>query len=149
VIGKIEDIITYLFKLDRDKDYEIEIKEYKEKRSINANDYMWVLCNKIANKTRLSKEEVYLSMLKDYGQMDRIKIIKEANPKDYFKYFEIDFEKENYIYYKIYKGSSNFDKEEMSILIDGIVQEAQQLGIETKTPKELLELKSKWENEKA
>ena len=45
---------------------------------------------------------------------------------------------------KVYKGSSEFDKREMSILIDGIVDEAKTLGIETLTSAELERMKLDW-----
>ena len=48
----------------------------------------------------------------------------------------------------MFKGSSEYDTREMSIFIDGIVSEAQGLGIDTRTPEELAEMKSLWENEK-
>lgn len=48
--AKIENVIPKLFQLDRDKLYDIKIEEHKEKRSLNANSYLWVLCTKIADK---------------------------------------------------------------------------------------------------
>lgn len=144
VTGNVKEIINYLLKLDIDKQYEIEVKEYKQKRSLDSNSYCWVLINKIANAMRISKEDVYFKMLKDYGQSDLIKIKSIVNPQDYFKYYEKVNDKDKYTYYKIYKGSSLFNQEEMSILIDGIVEEAKQLGIETMTPVEIANLKSMW-----
>ena len=148
MIGKVEDIINYLFKLDRDKEYQVEIKEYKQKRSLNANAYAWVLINKIANVMRLSKEEVYLNMLKHYGQSQIISIVSEVNITGYFKYYEVIgtsiLNNKEFNHIKVYKGSSEYDTKEMSIFIDGIVQEAKQLDIETLTPNQLAELKSLW-----
>lgn len=146
MIGHIEDIIQYLFKLDRDKEYQVEIKEYKKKRSLNANAYAWLLINKIANVMRLSKEEVYFNMLKHYGQSQIVSIVSEVNLTGYFKYFEVigtsTLNNKEFNHIKVYKGSSEYDTKEMSIFIDGIVQEAKQLDIETLTPNQLAELKS-------
>lgn len=148
MIGKVEDIITYLFKLDREKVYQVEIKEYKQKRSLNANAYAWVLINKIANEMRLSKEEVYLNMLKHYGQSQVVSIVSEVNITGYFKYFEVigtsTLNNKEFNHIRVFKGSSEYDTKEMSIFIDGIVQEAKQLDIETLTPNQLAELKSLW-----
>ena len=47
-------------------------------------------------------------------------------------------------HYKVYMGSSEMDTKQMSILIDGIVQEAKQLDIETMKPAELSKLKEEW-----
>lgn len=148
MIGKVEDIINYLFKLDRDIEYQVEIKEYKQKRSLNANAYAWVLINKIANVMRLSKEEVYLNMLKHYGQSQVVSIVSEVNITGYFKYYEVIgtsiLNNKEFNHIRVFKGSSEYDTKEMSIFIDGIVKEAKQLDIETLTPNQLAELKSLW-----
>ena len=67
MIGTPEKISQYLWQLDKDKEY--EIKEYKQKRSLNANAYAWKLITEIGNVVRKSKEEVYLQMLKKYLMM--------------------------------------------------------------------------------
>jgi len=146
--GKPLQIINWLYNQDKDKIF--EIKEYKQKRSLNANAYAWQLITKIGNELRKSKEEVYLQMLKDYGQSEIISVLSHINPAGYFKYYEkigigIINEKE-FTHYKIYKGSSEFDTKEMSIFIDGIVEEAKNLGIETMTPNEIERLNSLWKN---
>lgn len=66
MVGTIEQIIKYLFQQNKEKIF--EVKEYKEKRSLNANNYAWKLMTEIANVLRMSKEEVYIEMLKAYGQ---------------------------------------------------------------------------------
>jgi len=118
-----------------------EITEYHEKRSLSANAYAWVLINKIADVLRKSKEEVYFQMLKDYGQSEFVSVLSEIDVSGYFKYYEEygkgHVEGREFTHYKVYKGSSEFDSKEMSILIDGIVQEAKALDIETRTPQEI------------
>lgn len=127
---------------------DIEIKKHKNKRSLNANNYAWCLINELGNALNLSKEEVYLLMLKRYGQVELISVQSHINIKGYFKYFEVagttKLNGKDFTHYKIYKGSSDFDTKEMSILIDGIVNECQALGIETMTPAELEVLKNNW-----
>ena len=141
-------IIQWLYTADREKQF--DIKEHKEKRSIDQNAYCWKLINEIANAVRKSKEEVYFDMLKNYGQMSEISMLSSVEPTGYFKYYETVskriFNNNEFTIYRIYKGSSEYDTKEMSIFIDGIVQEAQQLGIQTLTPSQLLELKNMEEN---
>ena len=143
MIGSPIEIIQWLY--DQDKDKKFEIKEKREKRSLSQNSYAWELITKIGNILRKSKEEVYLQMLKDYGQSEIVSILSSIEPKGYFKYYEkigtgIVNNKE-FTHYKIFKGSSEFDSKEMTILIDGIIQECKQLGIETLTPDEIEKLK--------
>lgn len=141
--GTPEELSRYLWTLDKDKKF--TIKEFKEKRSLDQNAYAWKLITEIGNVLRKSKEEVYLEMLKAYGQGEIVSILSSINPKGYFKYYEpigtgIVNNKE-FTHYKIFKGSSEFDSKEMSIFIDGIVQECKQLGINTLTPDEIAQLK--------
>lgn len=143
MIGSPIELIQYLYNQDKDKKF--EIKEKREKRSLSQNSYAWELITKIGNALRKSKEEVYLQMLKDYGQSEIVSILSSIDPKGYFKYYEkigtgVVNNKE-FSHYKIFKGSSEFDSKEMTILIDGIIQECKQLGIETLTPDEIAKLK--------
>lgn len=126
----------------------IKLDKHREKRSLNANNYAWKLLTEIGNVLRRDKEEVYLEMLKRYGQSEMISVLSHIPIKQYIKYCEEAGESilngKSFTHYKVYKGSSEFDTKEMSIFIDGVVDEAQSLGIETKTPEELANLKSLW-----
>lgn len=146
MIGNAEKIVRWLFTQDRDKLF--EIVEHREKRSNTANKYAWALIVQIANAMRKSKHETYLDMLRDYGQSELVSVNASADVKGILKYYDILGESslngKDFIHYRVYKGSSEYDTREMSILIDGIVQEAKNLGIETLTPAELARLKDDW-----
>lgn len=146
MIGKPEAIIQWLFAQDREKLF--EIKEHRQKRSLNANAYAWVLIGKIADVLRTSKEDVYLNMLKHYGQSEMVSVLSSIDVRGYFKYFEevatVTLEGKQFTHYRVFKGSSEYDTREMSILIDGIVYEAKNLDIETMTPDELTRMKEMW-----
>ena len=106
---------------------------------------MWSLINEIANKMNLSKEDTYLKMIKDYSQSMLVTIRAYIEVAKFFKYYE--FERETKIsnvdfkIYKVYEGSSQMDKNEFRVLLDGVIQEAKQLGICTMTPAEIERLK--------
>lgn len=149
MIGTPLELIAWLTSQPEKK---YEITEYHEKRSLSANAYAWVLINKIADVLRKSKEEIYFQMLKDYGQSEFVSVRSEIDVRGYFKYFE-EYGKghvqgREFTHYKIYKGSSEYNSKEMAILIDGIIQEAQNLGIETITPAEKERLLKEIENDK-
>lgn len=126
----------------------IEIKKYRQKRSLNANNYAWKLITEIANIVRLSKDEVYLQMLKHYGQSELVSVLSHIPLRDYVKYCEEAGEStlngKLFKHYRVFKGSSEFDTREMSIFIDGVVDEAKALGIATETPDEIARLKALW-----
>ena len=126
----------------------IEIKPYREKRSLNANNYCWKILTEIANVLRASKDEIYLKLLKRYGQSDMFSVLADIPIDKYIKYYEEIGEGtvngKLFKHYRVYKGSSEYDSREMSIFIDGVVSEAKELGIQTETPDEIARMKSLW-----
>ena len=139
MIGTPEELSRYLWNLDKDKLY--EIKEHKQKRTLSQNSYAWVLINELANKMRISKEEMYIQLLEDYSQCLMIPVEKGKKPNGFFKYYKYiattSINGKEADYYKVFKGSSEFDTEEMGIFLDGIIQECNNLGIQTLTPNEI------------
>lgn len=145
-----QEIITMLTKILESMGIDGWVVELKSKalRSKNANAYSWVLQEKIANELKKSKDEVHVQMLTDYGQTlldeNGNKVIYAVESRIKFKsaymysaiagYGKVG-EKE-FTHYRILKQSRDFDSDEMSIFLDGVIQEAKQLGIETITPKE-------------
>ena len=128
------------------KDLEISVKVFRQKRSLDQNSYAWVLIGKMADKLRTSKDEVYLTMLKRYGQGGVIKVQPQNEQAilSAIKYYE-PHEKlytNSDKYYRIWAGSSGYNTEEMTVFVDGIISEAKEMGIETLTPDELLEMRS-------
>lgn len=146
--GKIEKFLPLIFRLDKDTVYDVKINKHREKRSLNANAYLWKLVTEIGNILNKSKEEVYLQMLIDYGQSEMVSILSEIDVKGYFKYYKLAgtsiLNGKEFNHYKIYKGSSEYDTKEMSILLNGVVQEAKNLGIKTKDDIELERLIKEW-----
>ena len=146
--GKIEKFLPLIFRLDKDTVYDVKINKHREKRSLNANAYLWKLVTEIGNVLNKSKEEVYLQMLIDYGQSEMVSILSEIDVKGYFKYYKLAgtsiLNGKEFNHYKIYKGSSEYDTKEMSILLNGVVQEAKNLGIKTKDDIELERLIKEW-----
>lgn len=149
---KIEKILPLIFRLNKDTLYDVKIVKHREKRSNNANSYLWELCTQIGNIMNLSKNEVYLQMLKDYGQSMLIPVKKGNKPNGFIKYYEFECSSQlngkEADWYKIYKGSSEYDTYEMNILLNGVVQEAKNLGIKTKEDLEIERLIEEWEKEK-
>lgn len=146
MIGNPQEIIQWLF--DQDKNKKFEIKEYHKKRSLNANAYVWALIGKIADVLRSSKDEIYLEMLKKYGQSEIVSVLSDINVTGYFKYFEeiatVKLQGKNFTHYKVFKGTSEYNTAEMAVFIDGVISEADELGIDTLPPNEVEKIKSLW-----
>ena len=134
----------------------VEIKEKRSGRSLDANAYCWVLCDKIASTKGLlmKKKDVYRQAIKDYG-VTLVMPVKNELLKDIIKWHEKGglgnscdvlgpCKAQGYTNVMFYYGSSGYDTKQMSILIDGIVADAKELGIETMTPAEISRLKTMW-----
>ena len=93
----------------------------------------------------MSNDDVHFQMLRDYGTFEMFTALNEVDVSKYFKYYEVEKKSEKWTAYRVYMGSSEMNTSEMARLIDGVVQEAQALGIETMTPSELALLKEEWQ----
>lgn len=144
MIGNAKAIIQWLFdQQDAEKLY--EIKEKKSKRSLTANAYYWSLLNQLASVMRTSSDEAHFMMLRRYGVCEVVSVRSDINIKGYFKYFDIigqsNLDGKEFTHYKIYKGSSQMDSKEFSVLLDGLISECEEVGIPTLTKTEVAKLK--------
>jgi hypothetical protein len=123
----------------KDCDIDATIKKYREKRSLSQNAYAWTLITKIAQSINppMNKEEVYVEMLKRYGQGGIISVQKDK-VSDVMRAFDYYVQKgegqvngKEFLHMMVYVGSSQYDTKEMATFISGIVEEAKDLGIET------------------
>ena len=130
--------------------YQCTIKPFRAKRSLNANNYSWLLSDQLADVLKISKEDCHFLMLKHYGQKTVVSVIEEGREilekaADYLEQFgESEMNGKTFYHYKIWKGSHNFDSREMAIFIDGIVTECKEQGIQTETPDEIDRIKTAW-----
>jgi hypothetical protein len=129
----------------------IKAVKHREKRSLDANAYMWVLLQKIAEVVQQDKWNIYIEMLGRYGVFTHI--IVKPNVVDKVKeewrtvkeLGEVCVNGTTGIQLQCYFGSSTYNTKEMSVLIDGVVSEARELGIETLTPVEIERMKFEWQ----
>lgn len=130
----------------------VELKKYRQKRSLDANAYFHVLVNKLARHFNISDEDMKIKMNLDYGTIARFedgrikgcKVPKETNMKEIYRYSKWYKEDEEYDCYIFYKETHTLNSKEMAQLINGVVQECEDAGIETKTPAEINSLLESW-----
>lgn len=156
MIGTRDKVIQYLLEQDCSKQY--EVKDYKPKRSLNANGYCWVLCDNIAKElskdgTITTKEVVYQDSILQIGTFEPM-IWEEKNfekCKEIWQKQGLGFlvqevaRKNKCVKVHCYYGSSTYDSKEMSLLIQSLVELAESLNLETKTKAEIDSLLRCWE----
>ena len=133
---------------------DVEVKKHREKRAKNANDYMWVLCEKIAQNQGIGAVEVYRKEIQNVGVFSDFAVTAGAVER-----FSREWERKGLGWFcrivdddflvgckrvRCFFGSSTYTTEEMHRLITAIVEEARALGIETATPSELALLIEDW-----
>ena len=138
MIGNTKAIIKWLFEQDAAKKF--EIKELKPKRSLTANAYYWSLLNQLANVLRLDNQKLHFMMLQRYGQYEVVSVLSSIDVRGYFRYYEPVghgvINNKEFTHYKVYKGSSEMNSKEFSILLDGLVSECNEQSIATLTKSE-------------
>ena len=132
----------------------IKAVRYTQRRSLDANAYFHVLVGKIADVLTISKAKAKNVLICKYGQPQylpdgNIMVYKTNAPEEFMWEQEsihcipVKYE-DKATFYKVYRGSHTYDTKEMSVLIDGTVSDAKELGIDTATPAELAEMKERW-----
>ena len=136
----------------------IELKKWRQKRSLDANSYCWVLCDKIAKElckdgTIVTKEDVYKDAILQIGSFEPF-IVQEKTYMNFKRIWEkqgLGFlvqevsKKDKCIKVNCYYGSSTYNTKEMSLLIECIVELAKTLNIETKPQSEIDSLLKEWD----
>jgi hypothetical protein len=142
--------------LGKGKHLQVEIKQYRANRSLDANAYFHVLARKIAEALNISEEESKVNLVLDYGAVMTdteggkvgFKLPASVDVNSIYKYakwFDTRVEDgKEFNCYIVYKHTHEYDTKEMARLIDGTVYECQNLGIETASPAELESLKNSW-----
>lgn len=138
---------------------DLDVVKHRESRSLNANSYMWVLCEKIAQKLSSekvvhTKEDIYREAIKEIGVYydDDIEPSKVVRRRTAWEMIGIGWITERVDFtqdgskeiIRFYYGSSRYNTAQMSKLIDNIVQDAKALGIETRSPEEIEKMKALW-----
>lgn len=146
------DILAFLRTFENKYPCDVEITLLRKKRSHNANSYMWVLCDRIAEAVGTTKTEVYKSHIREVGVFDDIWIKSEA-VDTFCKNWESNgtgwvaermYSRGDWTSVRAYSGSSTYDSKQMARLIDNVIHEAKGLGIETLTRDELERMKQAW-----
>lgn len=132
----------------------VEVKKWREKRSLSANALMWCICEELAQALNITKEQVYRMAIKDVGDYEPLPIRDDAVDafcanwaKGGIGWFAETTDKSKTPGYTLvfaYFGSSTYDTKQMSRLVDWLIDEAQQIGITLKAGPELEQKAREW-----
>jgi len=115
------------------KKFICSIKPYTHKKSAEQRKYAWALITELANKRRMPKDEVYKEQIEKYGQSDFFHIkCADIIPQllKVYKFVEVTHQKDDgTMYVKAYRGLSRLDNRETAVLLDGIIADCKEWGI--------------------
>lgn len=136
------------------KAYDVEIKEHREKRSLDSNAYAWLLIDRLAEKLRIPKTEIYRRYIWEIGgNNETVCVTAEAADKlrSGWEHNGLGWQTDTMssklpgcVRVVLYYGSSTYDTAQMSRLIDLIVQDCREQGIETLSPEKLAGMMEEW-----
>lgn len=137
------------------QELEVTIKRYRKRRSLDANAYFWVLCDRLAEATGQPKEEIYRQSVREIGGNSETVCVMESAAgrlREGWEHNGLGWITETFpsklpgcVNMILYAGSSTYDGAQMGRLIDNIVQDCRAVGVETLPPAELLRLQEEWE----
>lgn len=141
------------------KEVTIKIGVQSKPRSLDANAYFHVLCDKLRQKVGVSMAHMKNDLITTYGQIEYIEegsalVYKTNASPEYTNELEgahlkfIKKSEDGAYWYKVYRGSHTYDSKEMHQLILGTIQEAKEHGIETATPTELARIEAAWNQQR-
>ena len=157
-MGKAMSIVRKL----KPKVYDLTVKEHRKKRSLDANAKLWAFLNEMSVLLHIPPEEIYQGYIPDVGGNYRIVPVKPEEIPSWEKEWCFGHigrmvddmgpcrseDLKGYHNLKLYRGSSEYDTAQFSRLLDLVLQDCRQLGIETLSEREKSLLLEEWEKTK-
>lgn len=154
-VGEVEAAYEKL----KGKALSVEVKPFRQKRSLDANAYAWVLMDKIAealsnDEVTVTKADVYRDMIRHTAGAFEVIPLKNEAVERFIEAWQanglgwmcdtaesaIDGFTNVFAFY----GSSVYDSREMARLVDAAIAQAKELSIEVLSPDELERIKKEW-----
>lgn len=138
----------------KDKPYSVEVKEKREKRSLDANGLLWLMLTKLSEAVGEAKNDLYLRYVREYGPFKDF-VLTQEEAKTFsvawsmlgvgWQVEKVDFDEDgDRVVVRAYYGSSSYSKKQMSRVLDAILQDARAVGLEVLSERELSLLKEDW-----
>ena len=130
---------------------DVTLEKHRKRRSLNANALLWKCIGDIAHDRRADKWDIYLLMLKRYGQYTYVCVKPKAVQmlkrqwRECEEIGSIDINGETAVQLLCYYGSSTYDTAEFSTLLDGTISEMKELGLDPPLPEEVRQSLESWE----
>lgn len=139
----------------KDKNLRIKITQDRKHRSLDANALLWHCIGKIAKSFTPPRDkwEIYLDELRKYGKFSYILMDEKA--VESFKQMwretevvgEVDVNGRKAVQLLCYYGSSTYNTKEFSVLLDGVIEDMEDLGLQPPIPRDIRSALEEWEKQ--
>lgn len=154
----VNEDFTRVFDALKDKDVVVEIKKASKARSLDANRFCWALCRDIgrAMTPPMSDKEIYRLAIEKVGvywqkddvpafKLDEMRRMWESNGDGWlFKVIDDSPGKPGRKLVHLYFGSSSYTVDAMRILLDWLVDQAEQMQIPIPLSKDREKMLERW-----
>ena len=156
-VGSRFKAISIAEKIKVGSDIMYSLKRMHKKRSLDANAYFWTMCSKLAAVLGIPKEEIYRELIREIGDNFIIGYYDEDAVQPAIKFWQgqglgwvtdVLGKVGDKIGVFQYYGSSHYDTTQMSRLIDLLLEECKEQGIDTLSDREKSLMLEEWKNEK-
>ena len=134
---------------------DIAVKKWRKKRSLDSNSYFWTLAGELAAKLSISPETIYREMVRDIGgnyevipvRTDAVNRFCEAWSSNGIGWITDTFPSKlkGYTNVMAYYGSSTYDTAQMHRLLDTMISECREHGVEVRPKEEIESMMKMWE----
>ena len=138
----------------KDSELRLIVKKWRNRRSLDANAYFWVLLDKLAVSLKIPKDELYRGYIRNIGGNNETICVQNKAVDRLIDGWQhngtgwvadtCESKIEGCTNVTLYYGSATYDTEQMIRLIDAVVQDCKAVGIETMTPQELTQMLGAW-----
>lgn len=152
--GSVQGLFQMFDELKASEKLSFKVGKFRKKRSLDANAYAWVLIGKIAEKTNVPTTDVYRAAIKEVGgnyavvcvENEALNALRDGWSRNGLGWQTdtMPSKLDGCTNVVLYYGSSTYDTAQMSRLINIIVQDCAELGIETRSKEEIESLLSSW-----
>lgn len=156
VTFETEDTVEEIYDRFNGEDVDIQIRDFKRKRSLDANGYAWVLIGRLASRLGLTKTEVYRMAIREVGGASDVICLQNRAVEAFTQNWTahgigwqcetIPSKIDGCTNVVVYYGSSSFDTKQMSDLIEALIDECKAHGIDTMPKTKLTKLLNEWED---
>ena len=133
----------------------LKVGKFRDKRSLNANALLWKCCTSLADILHVSKDEIYLKALRDYGENIYIAAVPEAEEalrRSFREVIPLGIHNINGNLmgnFRCVLGSSQYNTEQMSRLLDGVIEDCREMGGFVPDEREIMTGLELWKKENA